>query len=435
VVYPPLAGYADAVAGLAGTRLLSLLFLLIATTLLHGVTRRIFDRRSAFFAAALFVGLGSVQFLGALATYDAMAVMLLALATWLGVRAADCQPFLQRAVLVLSAVVLALADATKYAAALYDPIVVAVIVLVIWRARDRRPAVGAFVIFAVTLSLILLAGLSVGRHVYWQGIESTTLSRQEGTWPAFGILYVSVGWIGAVMLLAVIGSMVMAFVRQDWPTRLLGLTLLLAPFLAPAEQARIHVFTSLFKHVGFGAWFGAIAAGFALASFLRVVPAVKANAAESVSVAAVVLAAVPGIGLATAHFTGGWPNSATYVADLRPWITADRGEMLFDDVNIVEYYLPGSVQWKHVINNVYFAYKDPVTGKRILNTAAAYRDAIKHHYFGLIGLIYGNAANTYDPGILADIRRYGGYRQVLDLPYRLEGRHGEFLVFVRKARA
>jgi hypothetical protein len=109
--------------------------------------------------------------------------------------------------------------------------------------------------------------------------------------------------------------------------------------------------------------------------------------------------------------------------------------MLFDDVNIVEYYLPSLVKWQRVINNVYFAYTDPVTGRRILNTSAAYSDAIKHHYFGLISLIYGNAANTYDPAILADIRRDGGYREVLDVPYRLEGRRGEFLVFVRQARA
>jgi 4-amino-4-deoxy-L-arabinose transferase-like glycosyltransferase len=435
VVYPPIAGYVDAVAGLAGTRLLSLLFLLIATTFLHGVTRRIFDRRSAFFAVALFVSLGSIQFLGALATYDAMAVMLLALATWLGVRAADCRPVSQRALLALSAATLALADVTKYAAALYDPVVVAVIVLVIWRTRGRRLAMGALAIFGIILSLLLIGGVAVGGHMYWQGIESTTLSRQEGTWPAFGILYVSAGWIGAVILLAAIGAVVVAAIWRDWPTRLLGLTLLLAPFLAPAEQARIHVFTSLFKHVGFGGWFGAIVAGFALASFVRVVPALKANAAESVSLAAVVLAAVPGIGLATAHYTGGWPNSAEYVADLRPLVSADRGVMLFDDVNIVEYYLPGLAKWQHVINNVYFAYTDPVTGKRLLDTPAAYSDAIEHHYFGLIGLIYGNAANTHDPEILADIKRYGGYKKVLDLPYRLEGRRGEFLVFVRQAGA
>ena len=62
-----------------------------ATALLYGVTRRMFGRRAALFAAGLFAGTGSVQFLGALATYDAMALFLLALATWLGVRAVATQ--------------------------------------------------------------------------------------------------------------------------------------------------------------------------------------------------------------------------------------------------------------------------------------------------------------------------------------------------------
>ena len=90
VVYPPLAAIADDIGGLAGARLLSLVFMLIATTALHGVTRRLLSSRpAAFYAAALFAWLGTAEFLGAFATYDAMALMLLAVATWLGVRAID----------------------------------------------------------------------------------------------------------------------------------------------------------------------------------------------------------------------------------------------------------------------------------------------------------------------------------------------------------
>src|ERR1700735_5157340 len=77
VVYPPLGAMAAALGGLYGARILSLFFMLFATVLLHGVTRRIYDRRSANFAAAIFAGLGATQFLGAFATYDAMALMLL----------------------------------------------------------------------------------------------------------------------------------------------------------------------------------------------------------------------------------------------------------------------------------------------------------------------------------------------------------------------
>ncbi len=88
VIYPPLGAIAASAGGLAAARLLSTALMLTATALLHGVTRRLFDRRSAFLAAALFAGLGGTQFLGALATYDALALCLLALGTWLAVIAA-----------------------------------------------------------------------------------------------------------------------------------------------------------------------------------------------------------------------------------------------------------------------------------------------------------------------------------------------------------
>jgi 4-amino-4-deoxy-L-arabinose transferase-like glycosyltransferase len=89
VLYPPVGAVAAALGGLAGARLLSLAFMLASTAALHGLTRRIFDRRAAFLAAAVYAGLAGTQFLGALATYDAMALCLLALAAWLAVVAAD----------------------------------------------------------------------------------------------------------------------------------------------------------------------------------------------------------------------------------------------------------------------------------------------------------------------------------------------------------
>ena len=41
--------------------------------------------------------------------------------------------------------------------------------------------------------------------------------------------------------------------------------------LVPTEQARIHTYTSLSKHVDFGAWFAAIAAGYAADRAIRLV--------------------------------------------------------------------------------------------------------------------------------------------------------------------
>ena len=91
VIYPPIGALADSVGGLAAARILSLCFMLGVTSLLWATTVRLYGRRAALLAAALFATLAGTQFLGAFATYDAMALFLLALAAWLGVRSADCR--------------------------------------------------------------------------------------------------------------------------------------------------------------------------------------------------------------------------------------------------------------------------------------------------------------------------------------------------------
>ena len=83
VIYPPLGALADSLGGLTGARILSLVFMLGATVALWATADRLFGRRAAFFAAALFAVLGPTLHLGSFATYDAMSMFLIALAAWL----------------------------------------------------------------------------------------------------------------------------------------------------------------------------------------------------------------------------------------------------------------------------------------------------------------------------------------------------------------
>ena len=89
VIYPPLAALAASIGGLAAARMLSLAFMLGATALLWSTTSKLFGKRAAFFAAALFAVLGPTEALGAFATYDAMALLLLAASAWCVVSAQD----------------------------------------------------------------------------------------------------------------------------------------------------------------------------------------------------------------------------------------------------------------------------------------------------------------------------------------------------------
>ena len=105
VIYPILGAAVDSYGGLAAARLLSLAFMLAATCLLYATTRRLLGRTAGVIAAALFAFLGPVQYLGAFATYDAMALFLISLAAFLTVIA---RRRLSEPLLIMAALVLAL---------------------------------------------------------------------------------------------------------------------------------------------------------------------------------------------------------------------------------------------------------------------------------------------------------------------------------------
>jgi hypothetical protein len=426
VVYPPVGALADTYGGLASARLLSLFFMLAATSLLYGTTRRMFDQRAALFAAAAFAGLGATQFLGALATFDAMAIALLALATWLGVRAADKGRRARRFSLLLAGAMLALANATKYASGLFDPVVIAVAMACLWRRRGAGAAAAGGAVLLVTCAALIGVGLKAGGSGYWQGLTTTTLARAGDNIPSYGVLYASGEWVGAVALLAAIGAIATFAKRFSRPVRALACVLVAAVFLAPAEQARIHTITSLFKHVGFGAWFGCIMAGFALACLVTVVPAAKGSGAVRAGIAAAVLGAVAGAALASSHFSS-WPRSTSFTVRLETLAKRYPGPVL-EDNDVPEYYIP-ALRWRSRVGTVQFTYTDPRTGRK-LSGQSAYLDAIKNGYFSIIDLSFANTIRD-DNEINHDISVTTAYRLAAVIPYQADGVRAAYKIWVR----
>jgi len=450
VVYPPLAALADDIGGLAGARLLSLVFMLIATVMLHGVTRRLVSSRTAaLFAAALFAWLGTAQFLGAFATYDAMALMLLALATWLGVRAIDADYGLRYTLVCTAALGMALADAAKYAAALFNPVVIAVVALAAWRADGRKAGLDTAGAMLLTLALPLTVGYDLAGSSYGRGISSTTLTRAAGTSTVRAVLDLSVHTTGIIAVLAAGGAILVTARRPGWTTVALAWALAAAAFLAPAEQARIHTLTSLFKHVGYGAWFACVIAGYLLAEL----PALLARAAGrarsraapagarprprwallagAAAGAAVVLAAGTfGVNVANAqHDT--WPDSSRMVASLARLARPD-GIYLVEDPNVVTYYLRTKVPFGNIDDTYVFFYTDPATHRMLVN-APAYADAIARGYFAGIVLAFGDTFAT-DQMVVADISRYHTYRLAEVIPYRDSYGPSQYQIWLRVPR-
>jgi hypothetical protein len=131
-----------------------------------------------------------------------------------------------------------------------------------WQVALRRAAFLAGIAAAVLAVLLALGGPG-----YLTGIRVTTTGRVHGVAAA---LVFAEAWSGTVVVLVpAAGAVVLCAVRRRWPQSLLLAVLALSALLAPADQARIQTGTSLNKHVDFGAWFAAIAAGYLLSSLPR----------------------------------------------------------------------------------------------------------------------------------------------------------------------
>ena len=254
VIYPPIGAIADSIGGLAAARLLSLVFMLGVTSFVWATADRLLDdRRAAFFAAALFAALAPTLHLGSFATYDAMALFLVALAAWLVVRAGD------RADATLwmagAGVVLALANLTSYPSALYDPVVIVLaLVVALPRPGGRLAASRALILLAI-VAVLVSGALLLGGSRYIHGVQLTTVTRAEGQDSPLTVLQDSWAWMAVVVVTAVCGA-VAAWVSYPKSALAWLMTLLAAAtLLAPAEQAGLHSTASLDKHVDLGLWF------------------------------------------------------------------------------------------------------------------------------------------------------------------------------------
>jgi hypothetical protein len=424
VIYPPLGALADSLGGLVAARILSLVFMLGATTALWSITHRLFGRRAAFFAAGLFAVLGPTLHLGSFATYDAMALFLLALATWFVVRAGDGQD--ATGWMLAAGFTLALANATSYPSAIFDPIVILLALVVAFPKPGGKLAAGrALALLAITALLITL-GLLIGGSRYVHGVEQTTLARAAGTDSPLTVLVNAWSWTGVIVVAAVCGAVISWVSRPGRPQTWLLTLVTCAALLVPIEQASLYTTASLNKHGDLGAWFAAIAAGYAVDRLIATAPA--GNMRAVTAGACVIALAFPvtlGIGQSRVFATS-WPDASAFIAIFRPLADHGNGRMLVEDPSIAEYYLPAGSQWMRwsSTRNIVRPSGTPtggpsdkagIVGAGNAGTFAAY---IQLGYFSLIAMNFADTTSL-DKSIAADIHRNHHYHPIQVVPYGL----------------
>jgi hypothetical protein len=424
VIYPPLGALADSIGGLTAARLLSLIFMLGATALLWSAASRLFRQRAAFFAAALFAVLAPTLHLGAFATYDALSLFLIALAAWLVVDAGT-RPNATRW-MVAAGVVLAIANAAAYSCTLFDVAVILLAFLIGLPALGAKVAATRCLTVFIVVAVLLTAGLLIGGSTYEHGVYSTTLGRIPGGASPLTVLEDAWVWTGVIVAAAACGVVIACFRREGKARIWLLVVCFAAALLGPLEQAQVHTAASLNKHVGLGAWFAAMAAGYAVD---RLIAAAPAGSTRTVTCGACVVAlALPvSLGITQSEaFSTDWPNSSEFVAIFGPMVAHSTGRLLVEDPEPAEYYLHAESQWMRwsstrniVLPSGASSGGPGAAGVVGAGNAGTFAAKIDEHYFFLVALNYTDTTSL-DLKITADLKHSRHYCVAQVVPYGME---------------
>jgi 4-amino-4-deoxy-L-arabinose transferase-like glycosyltransferase len=396
--------------------------MLAATALLWGATGRLYGRQAGFFAAALFAVLGPTLHLGTFATYDAMSLFLIALAAWFVVRAGEQRD--ATGWMIAAGVALALANATAYSSALFDPVVILLALLTAVSKPGGKLAAARSLILLTVLAVLLTAGLLIGGSYYRTGVQATTLSRVAGQDSVLSVLADSWSWTGIVAVAALCG-VVVSLVRRPGGAQTWLLALLTgAALLVPLEQASLHTTASLNKHVAMGAWFAAIAAGYLAREFIEAAPVGRTR---TITCGCCVIALVLPVALGASQarvFATDWPNSASFIAILRPLVDHGNGRLLVEDPSLPEYYLPSGSQWerwsstRNIVLPSGGSTGGPAKNAGVVGAGneGVFAVFIEEGYFSLVALNFSDTT-ALDHRIAADLRQNPHYQIIDVIPY------------------
>jgi 4-amino-4-deoxy-L-arabinose transferase-like glycosyltransferase len=427
VIYPVLAAMLDHVGGLVMVRIISCVFMLIATGLLFATARHLFGNWPAVIAAGLFAALGITQGLGAYATFDAMALMLMAFAAYCAVKSADGPGWL-----VAIPGILLIANATKYASVLFDPVVIMLAALTIRREGWRRVGCRAAILAAVTACLLAIIVALAGTG-YFKGILFTTIARKTGTGilnlnPANSPTIIMFSWnrIGLIVVvgaLAMIVALVVPKERSSIPLLALFVT---AGLLVTLEALHLQDLTSVNKHDDFGIWFTAIAAGYALARGAELIRTRYVRAVWVISALLSVLVAYHFYGNQGPIATAANTNDVSVIVQYLQANSSDQYLMggRLDDAFLYDSHL--AIPWWRVTTDNYVKYPIPgrggdasgSIGGRVCNTLApgcvylqgseGARAAIRAHWFAVVSFV-GQYHLPFDTVELDTVRATPGY--------------------------
>lgn len=384
-VYPIIGGALDMLGGLELARFFSLVCMLIVTVCGYYVTKQLFDQKSAVFAAIFYVCQGPVLFLSRLATFDALCLCLLAVATALAVNASLAKRPWR---LVGIGPLLVLAFGAKYAALLFIPSVLGILALCVllkrgWISMLARGMLGLLSLALVgTLAAILvirfdptmlhaLSASTTNRIVF---AEAPRLPLAEHVIQMVGLSY-AVGLAGLL------------FARKKHV--LVACLFLGSALLIPAYHIYKAEPTSLDKHLGYSMFFAMPVAGYALASLSGFRQEFSPGRNWLPGMALCLILFLVGTGEAQFMYSS-WPSAANVAYELKTQARPASGHYLAESRDVLRYYLKDDTYTWQWTSLYFFEYTDNQSHYYVGDQA--YVKAVNDGYFDLIELDYQSSA-------------------------------------------
>lgn len=290
--YPVLAGLLDETGGLWLVRAFSLACIVIAMLCIRATSAHLFGIGAGNLAAFAFAATGPVAFLSAHATFDALCLMLLSVALWLGIAKTSYSSA------VLIGLTLATAAVVKYTGAAFVPVVLAVVWMAAYRQDFKRQFFRMACAGLIAVAALAMLYMRWGDKVH-EGIFYTTTGREPlSPAPAAQLFQYIVQDIGLLIALALVGGFL---VIRSWQSMFLLLVLFAGASGLLLSQIYLGEAMSFEKHTAYSAIFLAPLAGRALVILAKP------------TVSAVVLAVLMGLFLAfgvgrSSALYNQWPN-------------------------------------------------------------------------------------------------------------------------------
>lgn len=417
--YPVIAGVFDTFGGLELVRFSSLLCMLGVTSCVYAITKHLYNQNTALVAAALFCAEAPVLFLSRLATYDAICLFLLSFSTLQSLRVSTAKKPWGTAYI---GVALACAITAKYAAMLFVPSVLAILVWQTlmklgWKQTIMR--LGLTVLFLVlTIGLILMVfGFDV-----LTGLSFTTTNRVaiiKDSPLELGMISLTLG--GFMFGLALIGV-----VLSGWRRLVISLVLAGSGLLAPAYHIYKGELVSIQKHIAFSLIFAAPLAGYAVAQLCKF----GQNGMGKRWLAGLTICLLMSSwGTQQAQYQYHvWANTDALVEALKTQVRLGNERILVQELEVPRYYLQEFTVSKQWYGLYFFDYTDK-SGK-YLQGQEAYTKAIQEGYFTLVVLHYdGNPLADYIDKIM---KQTGQYELITKVPYQAEAGPGNYWIWRKK---